>query len=180
MFDIRILNFLLKIFSRSEFARILYSSRSRILDRGKWIRKPNNKNTKYINKIFELTNHLIKQSWKNSLNKEDKIKIESGFLAWRNIMDDNTNKFNKLKEKYPYCQLCWKTGVRTDVHHIVYRSEVPRHKHLHSEKNLIVLCRSCHERMHSQKDFRETLYYSRGLHKLFKYHAFNQTNGNDS
>jgi len=81
---------------------------------------------------------------------------------------------NSLKDKmlsesgYIYCQYC---GINRspiwDTHHIVFRSEAPKHKNLHKIDNLIVCCRNCHNSFHKKKTTRATLIKERGLDKLF-------------
>jgi 5-methylcytosine-specific restriction endonuclease McrA len=65
------------------------------------------------------------------------------------------------------CLRC-KTKTATATHHIVYKSEAPRHKNLHNERNLIDLCYDCHiEWYHAKKDRREHLIKKRKLWELF-------------
>ena len=45
------------------------------------------------------------------------------------------------------CQICGKTNVRLEVHHIIYRSQ----KGNNDENNLITLCESCHSNIHNGK-----------------------------
>lgn len=46
---------------------------------------------------------------------------------------------------YWFCDKC-KTNdaYHFSMHHIVYRSEKPKHEHLHNKRNLIDLCEKCH------------------------------------
>jgi len=69
---------------------------------------------------------------------------------------------------YVECEQCGITqGSNFHVHHIVYRSEAPKHKNLHHENNLILLCEGCHNWYHNKKDRRKPLVRLRGLKKLF-------------
>ena len=46
---------------------------------------------------------------------------------------------------------------------------MPKHKELHNAKNLILLCRKCHLKMHNKKHnkYRTKLIKERGLTELF-------------
>lgn len=67
------------------------------------------------------------------------------------------------------CEICHKTGERFyDLHHIIYRSEAPKHKELHNPRNIIYVCRGCHTGLHrNKKTERRLLIAKRGLEKLF-------------
>jgi len=73
---------------------------------------------------------------------------------------------------YLYCERCGCNGSDPDnpldpPHHIIYRSEARKHKNLHNKKNLILLCRNCHNWFHAKKNRRTYLVIERGLQKLF-------------
>lgn len=69
---------------------------------------------------------------------------------------------------YIYCQNCHKSrAFKFEVHHIIFRSERPKHPFLHNKKNLIILCSSCHEFFHKVKSWRENLVKERGLDEIF-------------
>ena len=67
-----------------------------------------------------------------------------------------------------YCEHCGRTTKALDAHHIVYRSEKPKHPELNNTKNLILLCRDCHTWFHDKKYRRESLMLNRNLKQLFK------------
>ena len=72
------------------------------------------------------------------------------------------------KKGYLYCEDCLRSNsLRFEVHHIVFRSEAPRHPKLNSKENLILLCRKCHCAYHNQKDLRKKLVEKRNLKTLF-------------
>lgn len=75
----------------------------------------------------------------------------------------------KLKYKKLCCEMC-KTdkSIAFSVHHIIYRSERPRHKNLHDLKNLLFLCHDCHEKLHDHKALREGIIQERELNAIFK------------
>lgn len=83
----------------------------------------------------------------------------------------NRDKLRRDKiDKYGYwfCDKC-KTNndYLASMHHIVYRSEKPKHKCLHAKKNLIDLCAKCHVWFHEKKDRRNYLIEERKLTELF-------------
>ena len=75
--------------------------------------------------------------------------------------------YKQLNElRYIKCQRCDKTS-RVECHHIIYRSEKPKHPEIHNIRNLILLCRDCHDWFHSNKANRNELVDKRGLTELF-------------
>lgn len=71
------------------------------------------------------------------------------------------------KHGYLFCEKCGKTNCRFEAHHIIFRSEKPKHEFLHDKRNIINLCHVCHSYYHSRKANRNELVVSRGLHELF-------------
>ena len=69
---------------------------------------------------------------------------------------------------YWFCDKC-KTNnqYHASMHHIVYKSEKPKHRHLHSSRNLIDCCEKCHLWFHEKKDRRNYLIEQRKLTELF-------------
>ena len=85
------------------------------------------------------------------------------------------NACTKYKKKfledhdYLRCELCGiSSAIRYETHHIVYASEAPKHKELHNDKNLILLCSKCHDYFHSKKSRRNDLVIKRNLNELFQ------------
>ena len=68
---------------------------------------------------------------------------------------------------YYFCQHCKKTVSFVDVHHIIWRSEKPGHPDINCKKNLILLCRNCHNEFHDKKGTRNQLVLDRQLHLIF-------------
>jgi 5-methylcytosine-specific restriction endonuclease McrA len=66
-----------------------------------------------------------------------------------------------------WCERCGSTSSKLEAHHIIYRSEKPRHKHLHSKENIILLCVPCHNWFHKSKSNRNELVLERKLNLLF-------------
>ncbi|GAF78733.1 unnamed protein product [marine sediment metagenome] len=44
------------------------------------------------------------------------------------------------KHGYNFCEKCTRSDKGLSIHHIVYRSERPKHPMLHEKINLIILC----------------------------------------
>lgn len=86
------------------------------------------------------------------------------FLRVRNQM-----RAERIEEHgYLFCEHC-KTSdsYQWEMHHLVYRSEKPGHKHLHNPLNLIDLCVKCHNLFHKDKSTRNEIVRERKLHLLF-------------
>lgn len=81
---------------------------------------------------------------------------------------------------YSYCEHCsTSNSLRFETHHIIYRSEAPKHKNLHNTRNLIRLCIRCHNDFHSKKIDRWYLVKERKLWELFEtLHSLQQYNDN--
>ena len=88
------------------------------------------------------------------------------------------NEYKRLlfeKHGYLYCEKCGKTKVKLESHHIIYRSEKPNHEHLHSLRNIILVCVKCHNWFHNSKGNRDYLVELRGLGELFGNDVLNKT-----
>lgn len=60
------------------------------------------------------------------------------------------------------------TFYRTlEIHHIVYRSELRGDPRRNDKRNLIAVCRDCHDEFHNHKKSRQDLVDSRKLYELF-------------
>ena len=81
------------------------------------------------------------------------------------------NKIRQAKiEKYGFlfCDRCeTNNSYQWEMHHLIYKSEKPKHKYLHNERNLIDLCMKCHNWFHQKKDRRNYLIKERNLIALF-------------
>ena len=77
------------------------------------------------------------------------------------------------KHEYLFCEVCRvnKNGTpRFEVHHIYFASRYPKHKNLHNNRNMILLCKQCHLNFHDGKKYNaifEKLEKSRNLKELF-------------
>jgi hypothetical protein len=74
-----------------------------------------------------------------------------------------------ISEKgYKHCQLCGVTNpIKFERHHIIYRSEKPGHKSLHSKENILIVCITCHNDLHKSKGLRNKIVEERGLNLIF-------------
>jgi len=73
------------------------------------------------------------------------------------------------KSGYLYCQRCYTSNTfKFEVHHIVFRSEAPSHPNLHEPINLIILCKPCHDALHTHKYLRNPIVKTRELNTVFE------------
>jgi hypothetical protein len=73
-----------------------------------------------------------------------------------------------LKNWYRFCEYCGiNNSLRWEHHHIIFRSEKPRHEFLHDKRNILHVCIKCHNQFHKNKSIRDTLVKERWLDKLF-------------
>ena len=81
------------------------------------------------------------------------------------------NLIRKQKiEKYGhlFCDLCGtNSSYQWEMHHLIFRSEKPKHQYLHDPRNLIDLCMKCHNWFHSKKSRRNPIVQERNLAVLF-------------
>jgi len=70
---------------------------------------------------------------------------------------------------YNQCERCGCTNsVKYEVHHIVFRSEAPKHENIHHEDNFLFCCITCHNELHKRKKERDSLLKIRKAKNLFK------------
>lgn len=68
-----------------------------------------------------------------------------------------------------FCEHCGISNpFRFEIHHIIYKSEMPGHEELNNSLNLILLCTDCHNKFHQKKSLRNKLIKKRELNKLFE------------
>lgn len=87
------------------------------------------------------------------------------------------NRSEKIQENIAIygvitCENCRQFALKPPVfkeecHHIIFRSEKPRHKFMHDKRNLLILCVECHGLYHKNKSMRNELVEERGLYLLF-------------
>lgn len=56
------------------------------------------------------------------------------------------NPYEKIAESFVYCVVCGRTEGRLEQHHVLYRSRGGE-----EEGNLVLLCQSCHARVHAER-----------------------------
>jgi hypothetical protein len=116
---------------------------------------------------------IFKQERKN--NKYCSKECKNAFDAdTRNRNTDYLKGLRKIKGQmieskgFIYCQNCHTSNsLKWEYHHIVYRSEKPKHKHLHNEANIILCCIKCHNWFHKKKSNRNELIKERSLELIF-------------
>lgn len=149
-------------------------------------KKTPNKKCKKCGKKFFSYNNISKYCSKKCFYEVAKIeRLGIGNPAYRN---GNYTKNNKIKydwretniikqeisiemEKtngHIFCKNCGKSNsLKWELHHIVFRSEAPKHKNLNHKKNLIFLGIGCHNIFHKDKPYREKIIKERKLWELF-------------
>jgi hypothetical protein len=96
--------------------------------------------------------HVVKSEFEKAFVKARRLVIKRVF-----------DKFGKLR-----CENCKTTrSIQFSTHHIVFRSERPKHPELNNPRNLVYLCYNCHESYHKQKNSRNHLVEERKLTELF-------------
>lgn len=92
------------------------------------------------------------------MKPQDRIYIKNG----SELAQEQLDEFG-----FCFCEDCKRSDRILERHHIVFRSEKPNHPNIHDKKNLILLCRSCHNRYHDKKGTRNELVIARELHLIF-------------
>jgi len=86
-------------------------------------------------------------------------------LFQRNRKDILNEMINN--QGYTFCEKCKQTNNRLEAHHLIYRSEKPRHKNLHDKENITLVCVKCHNWYHQKKGNRNEIVLERNLHTIF-------------
>lgn len=158
MLNAKKLRYILKcVYCSNEFKSY---NKSKVVCSDKWYRERMS-----VNRLWEKNpayrNWVYTKWW-------DKVNIhqfkERSFTKICKVMN------NEMLEKYWYrfCECCWiNQSLRWEHHHIVFRSEKPRHEHLHDRVNIINLCIKCHNEFHKNKSKRDPLMIERWLDKIF-------------
>jgi len=94
-----------------------------------------------------------------------------GKLDYKQSLLDRTRKtlLHEMRQDfgYTFCQRCSQSTDSLSAHHIIYRSEAPKHENLHNRRNLILICMLCHKWFHKAKTNRKELVQERKLWELF-------------
>lgn len=118
--------------------------------------------------ISDKTKDKIEKYKKRLEERKKKYGVQSEFekafaKAKKVVIKRVFDKFGKLR-----CEKCKTTrSIQFSTHHIVFRSERPKHPELNNPKNLIYLCFDCHEGYHKDKKSRNDLIKERNLTELF-------------
>lgn len=104
--------------------------------------------------------------YRNGQNVRGAKKDSSGLRLFFKNRDEYKRNFVE-KNGALWCEKCGLPSTKLEAHHIIYRSEKPRHEHLHSKENIILLCVPCHNWFHKSKSNRNDLVLERKLHLLF-------------
>lgn len=69
---------------------------------------------------------------------------------------------------YIYCEYCNTSNTpKWEAHHIIFRSEKPKHKNLHDKVNILIACIKCHNELHKHKGLRNKIVEVRKLNLIF-------------
>ena len=92
----------------------------------------------------------------------------------RQISNKHSRACRKYKEwflatyGYAFCERCAnKSPVAWDSHHVISAGSAPQHHHLHDFRNLILLCRDCHNEVEWHPEQNQKLIIQRKLWELF-------------
>jgi hypothetical protein len=100
----------------------------------------------FIKKILPITKLIIEtgtfdpHALKNSEVLKDKLLYQKGI----NYGFANTKAYVLARDNYT-CNICKKKNTSLHIHHIIFRSEGGSDE----QENLITLCKSCHDKLHS-------------------------------
>jgi hypothetical protein len=95
------------------------------------------------------------------------VKLDSTGIRLFHKNRDSYKKNIIDKHGFLFCEICNKSNVRFETHHIVYRSEKPKHEFLHDKINLILVCVPCHNWFHNKKGNRNEIVQIRQLQNYF-------------
>ena len=128
------------------------------------------KNTKTL-KRTELKRSPLRLSKKSIEKIKAKAKQPVKKTTFQLEFEIQSNKIKKriVKEHGMIrCERCNTTNsIQFSTHHIIYRSERPKHPALNTQENLIHLCFDCHEWFHKSKANRNPWITERKLYLLF-------------
>tara|TARA_R110000803_G_scaffold70704_2_gene133671 strand:+ start:1235 stop:1786 length:552 start_codon:yes stop_codon:yes gene_type:complete len=100
--------------------------------------------------------------------KQVKKKVESDFEREFSKAKIQVKKRVEKEHGRLCCEKC-KTGrsIQFSTHHLIYRSERPKHPMLNNTMNLLYLCFDCHEWFHKRKKNRNKWILENKLWELF-------------
>lgn len=107
-------------------------------------------------------------AFRNGLYVRTAKKTNRGERLFRKNVAEIKKQIKKDIGGYMVCQYCGTTVTpRFEAHHIIYRSEKPFHEHLHDKENILIVCISCHNKLHKHKGLRNSIVEKRKLNELF-------------
>jgi len=110
---------------------------------------------------------VFKPIVKREYNFEDEIEKSEFEKEFSEAKEKLREKIEREKGRLS-CEKCdTESSIRFSVHHIIYRSEKPKHPQLNNLLNLIFLCFECHNWFHAVKSRRSYLVKERNLFSLF-------------
>lgn len=80
----------------------------------------------------------------------------------KEYIEDMQQKFG-----YLFCERCNQSNKKLEAHHIIYRSEMPKHEYLNQKINITLVCVLCHNWYHKKKSNRNSLAEQRNLNLYF-------------
>ena len=134
------------------------------------------KNSKFCNNICQYKNSKITRLWENNPSFRNwfytKISKKSNkHIIWTKEFIKTCKILCKklINQKwYLYCEECGTTNsLKFENHHLIYRSEKPKHEYLHDIRNILYLCIQCHNEFHKHKSKRNKIVEERKLNELF-------------
>jgi len=117
----------------------------------------------------EMTNKILGKNnpcYRNGQSVRGAKRDSSGLRLFFRNRDEYKQDFIE-KNGGLWCEKCGNPSLRLEAHHIIYRSEKPKHEHLHSKQNILLLCVPCHNWYHKSKSHRNQIVIDRGLNLLF-------------
>lgn len=132
--------------------------------------------------IFQSKNSSSKYCSRSCFFESQKeLRKKKGNPNFKHGKNDDQNEWMKNRRAFLdsfidkngslFCERCLKPLENQifayHVHHIVYRSEAPKHRNLHNPLNFLLCCPRCHSWFHNKKDRRDYLVRERNLFVLF-------------
>jgi len=119
-------------------------------------------------------------AYRNGMYTRKTKKSAEGLREFRKVAKEISEQII-LDFGFIKCQHCNRSdSVKFETHHIVFRSEKPKHKNLHKKENLILLCIQCHNDFHKYKPKRNDIVRERKLNELFGDDVLDKVGSNDT
>tara|TARA_R110002020_G_scaffold471533_1_gene698705 strand:+ start:272 stop:814 length:543 start_codon:yes stop_codon:yes gene_type:complete len=108
-----------------------------------------------------------KDTEKNKINRAKKAKLNEFEKEFNNAKVKVKKRVKKEHGKL-CCERCTtESSIQFSTHHLIYRSERPKHPMLNNIRNLLFLCFECHEWFHKRKKNRNEWIKKNKLWELF-------------